>query len=106
MGAAGLDDEAAVGVSKSNARRLRSRKHFGNASPHFLEETAAAKENQQRNRATASCNSDISSANKANHANSASASRGRSVNLKQSTSRRRVFTLAICPSKRPRAISS
>ena len=40
MGAVGLDNGAAAGVSKSNARLL-PRKHSGNVSPHFLEETAA-----------------------------------------------------------------
>src|SRR5438067_13007910 len=97
MGEVGLDDGAAAGVFKNSAHRLRNRKHSGNASPHFLEETAEAKENQRRNRATASSgNSNLSSAN--------SASRG--TNLSQSKSPRRVFTSAICPSTRPRAIFS
>jgi len=38
MGAVGLDEGAVADVFKINANvsRLRSRKHFGNASPHFL----------------------------------------------------------------------
>ncbi len=64
-------------------------------SPHFLEETAAANENQLRNRVTASSN--ISN-NRRSH--------GRSVNLSQSKSLRRVFTSAICRSTRRRAIYS
>src|ERR1700737_4734815 len=97
MGAVGLDDGAGADVSKSNARRLRRRKHFGNASPHFLEETAGAKGNQRRNRVTASRNDSN---------NSAISNRGRSVNLSRSKSRRRVFTSAICPSTRPRGFFS
>jgi hypothetical protein len=76
MGAVALDDRAGAGVPKSNARKLRSRKHFGNASSHFLEETTVAKENRLRNRVTA--NNSISN-NRSNNAN-----RGRSVNLNQS----------------------
>src|SRR2546423_10089375 len=101
MGEVGLDDGAAAGVFKNSAHRLRNRKHSGNASPHFLEETAGAKEKQRRNRATGSNNSNISSANSVNNAN-----RRRSINLSQSKSPPRVFTSAICPSTRPRAISS
>jgi hypothetical protein len=97
MGAVDLDEGAVAGVFKSNARRLRSKKHSGNASPHFLE-TAAPRENQQRSRATVNSSSRNSSGRKSN--------RGRRVNPNQSKSLRRVFTSAICPSTQPRAISS
>src|SRR5437879_3705850 len=91
MGAVGLDEGAAAGVSKSSARRLPNKKHSGNASSHFLG-TAGPPANQRRNRAT------VSSSNR-----NTSASRDRSVNLSQSKSRRRVFTSAICLSKIGRA---
>src|ERR1700739_2855854 len=97
MGAVGLDNGAAAGVSKSNARLL-PRKHSGNVSPHFLEETAADNANQRHNRATASNSSNSSSSHHSN--------RGRRENLNQSKSLRRVSTWAICPSTQPRVISS
>src|SRR6267143_4379793 len=94
MGVVGLDEGAAAGVCKSNARLHRSKKHSGNESSHFLE-TAATPENQRHNhRATVSSNS------------SRRSNRGQRVNLNQSKLLRRVFTLAICPSTQPRAISS
>src|SRR6266480_1277212 len=97
MGAVGLDEGAVAGVFKSNARRLRSKKHSGNESSHFLE-TAATHGNQPHNRATVSSNSSITSDRRSN--------RGQRVNLKQLKLLRRVFTWAICPSTQPRAISS
>src|SRR5437660_6260320 len=98
MGAVGLDEGAAADVFRTSARQLRNKKHSGNASSHFLE-TTEAKENQRRNRATVSNNNNSStSARKSNP--------GRRVNLNQSKLLRLVFTSAICPSTRPRAISS
>lgn len=79
MGAVGLDEEAVAGVSKTNARRLRSRKHFGNASSHFLVATAAAKRNQSRNRVTVS-----SSIRIIKRSPNRREKHGRSVNLSQS----------------------
>jgi|GEM_PF-2775692 len=76
MGAGALDDRAGAGVPKSNARKLRSRKHFGNASSHFSGETVAAKENPLSNRGTGS--SSISRSTNSNN------SPGRSVNLSRS----------------------
>jgi hypothetical protein len=74
MGAVDLDEEAVAGVFKiSSARRLRSRKHFGNASSHSLEETTAAKDDRLRNRVTASNNR----SNSGNHGHSASLSRSK-----------------------------
>jgi hypothetical protein len=97
MGVVGLDEGAAAGVSKSSARLHRSKKHSGNESSHFLE-TAATHENQPHNhRATVSSNSST---------RGRLSTRGQRVNLNQSKLPRRVFTLAICPSTRPRAISS
>ena len=80
MGAAGLDVGAGADVFKINANvsKLRNRKHFGNASPHFLEETAEAKTSRQRNRVTANNHNSI-----INHARTSRgnrASRGRSAN--------------------------
>src|SRR4029077_20707937 len=93
MGVVGLDEGAAAGVSKSSASLHRSKKHSGNESSNFLE-TAATHGNQRHNhRATVSSNS----ARRSN--------RGHRVNLNQSKLLRRVFTLAIYPSTRPRAIS-
>src|SRR6202040_412178 len=93
MGVVGLDEGAAAGVSKSSARLHRSKKHSGNESSNFLE-TAATHGNQRHNhRATNSS----TSARRSN--------RGQRVNLNQSKLLRRVFTLAIYPSTRPRAIS-
>src|SRR5207244_11680592 len=95
MGAAGLDDEVAAGVSKSSARRLRNRKHSGNESPHFLE-PAAIPENQPHNHAMVSNSS--TSGRKSN--------RGRRVNPNHSKSLRRGFTSAIYPPTPPAPISS
>src|SRR4029077_10638347 len=94
MGVVGLDEGAAAGVSKSSARLHPSKKHSGNESSNFLE-TAATHGNQRHNhRAT------VSSSNSTRRSN-----RGQRVNLNQSKLLRRVFTLAIYPSTRPRAIS-
>jgi hypothetical protein len=79
MGAVALDVGAGAGVSKTNAnaRKLRNRKHFGNASSHFLEATAA-KENRLRNRVTVSNNSiSRNNSNRANHGRNASLNRSK-----------------------------
>jgi hypothetical protein len=97
VGEVGLDEGAVAGVFKNNARQLRSKKHSGNESSHFLE-MAATPENQSHNRATVSSNNRSTSGRRSN--------RDRRVNLNQSKLLRRVFTSAICPSTQPRAISS
>src|SRR5438445_13304567 len=96
MGVVGLDEGAAAGVSKSNARLHRSKKHSGNESSHFLE-TATTHENQRHNhRATVSSHSSTSGRR---------SNRGQRVYLNESKLLRRVFTLAIVPSTQPIAIS-
>src|SRR5260370_42246242 len=97
MGAVGLDEEAAAGVFKSSARRLRSKKHSGNESSHFLE-MAATHENQPHNHATASSNNNSPSCRRSN--------RGHRVNPNQSKKLRRAFTSPICPSTPPKTIFS
>ena len=86
MGAVGLDGGADADVFKinANARKLRSRKHFGNASSHFLEATAA-KRNEHHKVLTASKNIGYTN-------NNVSASHGHNANPSQSKSLRRVFT--------------
>jgi hypothetical protein len=78
MDVVALDEGAGAGGSKTNAnaRKLRSRRHFGNASSHFSQATTAAKESRLRNRVTA--NSNIS------HSNRYNANRGRSASLSRS----------------------
>src|SRR5436853_5395511 len=97
MGEVGLDERVAAGVSKNNARRPRSKKHSGNESPHFLE-TAETRGNLPNNRVTVRNNSESRRRKNRN--------RDRRVNLRRLKSPRPVFTSAICPSTRPRAISS
>ena len=77
MGAAGLDEGVVADVFKTNANvsKPRSRKHFGNVSPRFLEETAEARENQRRNHVTASSRSSHSAT---------CGNRGRNVNRNRS----------------------
>jgi hypothetical protein len=78
MDAAGLDVGADADAFKisANVSTLRSnKKHFGNASSHFSVATAAAKENQLRNRVTANINNN----DRKSRANSAS--HGRNANL-------------------------
>src|SRR5436853_7664172 len=94
MGVVGLDEGAAAGVSKSNARLHRSKKHSGNEAAHFLQ-TAATHENQRHNhRATVSSNRSTSGRRR---------KRGQRVNLNQAKLLRRGFRFAVCPSTRPNA---
>ncbi len=81
MGAVALDEGADAVVFKinANARKLRSRKHFGNASSRFSVGTTAAKRSRRRNRVTVNSNLNLNASR-----NSANANRGRSGNRNRS----------------------